>query len=634
MIFACDNIKKGYGADEILLSVSFMLEDGEKAAVVGVNGAGKTTLFRIITGELPTDGGDLTFKKNAAVGYLSQTQNFNPVNTVYDELLTVFAPLIALEADMRQIELEMRDSQGPALDNLLQKYEKSTAEFELKKGYSYKSLTRGVIKGLGFTEEETKLPLGSLSGGQRTRVELGKLLLQEPDLLLLDEPTNHLDIDAVGWLEDYLKKSFPGSVLIISHDRFFLDGVATKVIEIERGESKVYHGNYSSYAFQKVVDREQQIKRYVNQQREIKRQEEIIRRYRSYAQEWSIKKAKTREKMLQKVERLELPKEDRKVRILLEPKQQSGNDVLHAEGLAMAFREPLFENVNLDIKRGEVVALIGPNGVGKTTLFNMLLGKLRGKGLIRLGAGVRIGYYDQEQKLIADDKTIFDEIYDAYPAMSQTDIRTALAAFMFCGDDVFKRIGALSGGEKGRVSLAKLMLGYANFLLLDEPTNHLDIFSREILEEAIRNYTGTILYISHDRYFINATADRVAELSPFGLTSYDGGYDYYLEKKAMEIAANGGDNRKQAPDSSAKADWLRKKDEESRERKRLSRTKKLEEEIARSEDAIKEVNRRLATEEVATNAAMAQEAYAEKVRLEDYVQALYVEWHELVDSNT
>ncbi|MCL2703769.1 MAG: ATP-binding cassette domain-containing protein [Defluviitaleaceae bacterium] len=625
MILQCKDIVKGFGAQEVLRQVSFGIEANERAAVVGVNGAGKTTLFRILTGEILPDDGDISFKKGATIGFLSQAPDFGTGNNAHDELMSVFADVIALEETIRRLETEMSAADSSAVSGLLQKYEKLTAEFEKNRGYTYKSLVKGVVKGLGFTEEEIKLPLHKLSGGQKTRVALGKLLLREPDLLMLDEPTNHLDMAAVAWLEEYLLKTFKGAVLLISHDRYFIDGLAKKIVEIEYGVGKVYNGNYSSYAYQKDVDRNLQIRRYVNQQREIKRQEEIIRRFRSYSQEWSIKRAKTREKMLAKVERLQLPKDQHTIRIMLEPRKHSGQDVLHAENLSMAYNEPLFSGVGMDIYRGEVVALIGPNGVGKTTLLNMLLGRVKGKGLIRLGAGVRIGYYDQEQAFSSAEKTVYDEVYDSYPGMTQTEVRTALAAFMFCGDDVFKKVGTLSGGEKGRVSLCRLMLGHSNFLLMDEPTNHLDIFSREILEETVRGYTGTILYVSHDRYFISSTADKIIELSADGAVTYDGGYEYYLEKRQDAAVLEASNDSV----SSSKSDYLRRKETGSGERKRAARIARLEKEIGEGEAVLKSLEERLMSDAVATDAAAAQAVYAEKVTVEMRIHALYEEWNEL-----
>ena len=623
MILQCRDLVKSFGVQDVLKQVSFEIKENERVAVVGVNGAGKTTVFRLLTGELLPDGGEIAFRKETSVGFLAQQQDVNPLNNAFDELMGVFANVIALENALRRIETEMTNAKDDKLPGLLQKYEKMTAEFERKRGYTYKSLVKGVVKGLGFSDEEVKLPLANLSGGQKTRVSLGKLLLQEPDLLLLDEPTNHLDMQAVAWLEDYLQKTYKGAVLLISHDRYFLDRLATKIVEIEYGVSKVYYGNYSGYAHQKDIDRSLQIKRVINQQREIKRQEEIIRRFRSYSQEWSVRRAKTREKMLAKVVRLEMPKEQHTIRIMLEPRKHSGHDVLHIENLSMAFNEPLFSGVKFDIYRGDVVALIGPNGVGKTTLLNMLLGHVKGSGLIRFGAGVRIGYYDQEQAFDEPEKTLFDEVYDAYPGLTHTEVRTSLAAFMFCGDDVFKAVGTLSGGEKGRLSLCKLMLGHSNFLLMDEPTNHLDIFSREILEEAVRGYTGTILYVSHDRYFINSTADKIIELNANGAVLYDGGYDYYLEKRqdmeAYEALAL----------KASKTDYLIRKETESGERKKAARITRLEKEIAEAEAEITKLDEKLMSDEIATDAGAAQAVYAEKVALDKKVQILFDEWESL-----
>lgn len=626
MVFSCKDIKKSFGAEDVLTGVSFIVEEGERTAVVGVNGAGKTTLFRIMNGELLPDGGELYFKKGSTSGYLSQTMELDGNNTAYEEILSVFAGVIELENEIRLTEREMSRSQGNELNALMNKYAKLTAEFEEKRGYEYESRVRGVIKGLGISEEECSLKLSMLSGGQKTRVALGKLLLAEPDIMLLDEPTNHLDMDAVAWLEEYVTRSYSGSLVIISHDRYFLDKTVTKVIEIENGASEVYYGNYSYFAYKKEIDRDIKLKQYIDQQKEIKRQEEIIKRFRSYNREWSIKKAESREKALAKIERFEKPRDDKKIRIMLEPKSHCGHDVLHIENVSKAFDRPLFENVNFDIKRGEAVALVGPNGVGKTTLFNMILGKSFGGGIIRLGAGVKIGYYDQEQITLDDSKTIFDEISDAFPEMKNVEIRTALAAFMFCGDDVFKVIGALSGGEKGRVSLAKLMLGRSNFLLLDEPTNHLDIFSREILEEAVRNYTGTIFYISHDRYFIQNTADVVIELSPAGAEVYRGDYEYFLEKKEEKRQAAAERQQAVAAASQNTQDWKRKKDEASAERKKQARLQRLENEIAKAEKSLENVNRLLMLDEIATDAERLLEVFNEKTALENRVHELYIEW--------
>ena len=631
MIFSCRDIQKSFGVDTVLAGVSFLLEEGEKAAVVGVNGAGKTTLLKIITGEMAADGGETVLKKGASLGYLAQMKDLNLQNTIYEELLTVFAPVIAMEADIRETERQMAGAEGEALERLMERYARLNHAFEAQKGFEYKSRIRGVIKGLGFSEAEFDEPLTHLSGGQKTRISLGKLLLTSPDLLLLDEPTNHLDIESVSWLEDSFLKSYPGSVLVISHDRYFLDKTATKIIEIENGKSTVYHGNYTYYAFKKEADREIKLKQYLDQQKEIKRQQEVIRQLRSFNREKSIKRAESREKLLQKVEKLEKPENaPEKMRIILEPALTSGNEVLHVENAAKSFdSSPLFRNISLDLARGDITALIGANGIGKTTLFRMITGEAPyDVGFIKLGTNVVIGYYDQEYALLHEDKTIFDEISDTYPKLKNTEIRNVLAAFVFTGDDVFKPIATLSGGEKGRVALAKLMLSNANFLMLDEPTNHLDMFSKEILEEALRNYTGTVFYISHDRYFINNTADQILELTPDGINRYLGNYDDYMAKKAAFLTNSPETARQQDidPVSESKEDWKRKKEREAEERKRQSRLNRLEKEIAETEAQIAACDQALSRQDVYTDHVKAQEAFDKKQRYETALEILYEEW--------
>ena len=531
MIFACKDIQKSYGIDTILEKVSFNIEDREKVAIVGVNGAGKTTVFKIITGEISADNGDMFIRKDASMGYLAQNFVIDKNITVYEEMLSVFNNIMDMEKKLRDMENKMANVSEAELPKFMEQYSRLSHDFEQLDGYSYKSRIKGVLKGLGFTEEEYNKPLNTLSGGQKTRVHLGKLLLTQPDLLLLDEPTNHLDIDSLVWLEDFLR-SYPKAVLIISHDRYFMDRIVTKVIEIENKKSTIYEGNYSYYAEQKKINRQIQLKQYINQQKEIKHQEEVIRTLRSFNREKSIKRAESREKALEKMERVERPESlPDKMRLTLTPRITSGNDVLHAENLSKSFPDKtLFSGVNFDVRRSEKVAIIGPNGVGKSTLFKMLLGKVKyDSGEIKLGTNVNIGYYDQEQQSLDETKTIFQEISDTYPNMTNGEIRNVLAAFVFTGDDIFKTIGSLSGGEKGRISLAKIMLSEANLLMLDEPTNHLDMFSKEILENAINSYEGTVIYISHDRYFINRTAERILDLNPYGVTEYLGNYDYYLD---------------------------------------------------------------------------------------------------------
>lgn len=637
MIFACKDIQKSYGIDTILEKVSFNIEDREKVAIVGVNGAGKTTVFKIITGEISADNGDMFIRKDASMGYLAQNFVIDKNITVYEEMLSVFNNIMDMEKNLRDMENKMANVSEAELPKFMEQYSRLSHDFEQLDGYSYKSRIKGVLKGLGFTEEEYNKPLNTLSGGQKTRVHLGKLLLTQPDLLLLDEPTNHLDIDSLVWLEDFLR-SYPKAVLIISHDRYFMDRIVTKVIEIENKKSTIYEGNYSYYAEQKEINRQIQLKQYINQQKEIKHQEEVIRTLRSFNREKSIKRAESREKALEKMERVERPESlPDKMRLTLTPRITSGNDVLHAENLSKSFPDKtLFSGVNFDVRRSEKVAIIGPNGVGKSTLFKMLLGKVKyDSGEIKLGTNVNIGYYDQEQQTLDETKTIFQEISDTYPNMTNGEIRNVLAAFVFTGDDIFKTIGSLSGGEKGRISLAKIMLSEANLLMLDEPTNHLDMFSKEILENAINSYEGTVIYISHDRYFINRTAERILDLNPYGITEYLGNYDYYLEKKAEKereaIEASIANPSIQSPiiESNTKIDWKKQKEEQAKERKIQNKIKKIEEEIEKTENKINELSELLFDEKISCDAGKAKDIFDEKTALEEKLEKLFEEWEEL-----
>lgn len=533
MILSCNNISKSFGTDVIIKSCSFNIEDHEKAAIVGINGAGKSTLLKIITGIEPADTGLVTLAKDKTLGYLSQQQNLNSDNTIYDELLSVKHYILDMEAQLRRIENQMKSADDEALETLMKKYSDLNHEFELNNGYAYKSEITGVLKGLGFAEEDFTLNVNTLSGGQKTRVALGRLLLSKPDIILLDEPTNHLDMESISWLENYLL-NYSGAVLIVAHDRYFLDKIVSKIIELDNGNATVFSGNYTDYASKKAILRNMQLKEYLNQQREIKHQEEVITKLKQFNREKSIKRAESREKMLNKMEFVDKPEIlNDKMDIKLEPNVISGNDVLTVDNLTKGFDGTvLFDNICFQIKRGERVALIGSNGTGKTTILKLINGIIPAdSGSIYLGAKVNIGYYDQEHHVLDPDKTIFDEIRDAYPDLNNTQIRNTLAAFLFTNEDVFKYIKDLSGGERGRVSLAKLMLSNANFLILDEPTNHLDITSKEILENALNSYTGTVLFVSHDRYFINSTATRIIELANKTVVNYIGNYDYYLEKR-------------------------------------------------------------------------------------------------------
>lgn len=636
MILSLSNVSKSYGTDVILEKISFNIEEKEKAAIVGVNGAGKTTLFKIITGEISSDSGDIYFKKDSSFGYLKQNAIPNSEGTIYNEMLAVFSPLIKAEEDLRQMEHEMSHMSGTELKEHMKKYSDLQYKFELMDGYSYKSRIKGVLKGLGFTEDDFDRPVKSLSGGQKTRVYLGSLLLSKPDLLLLDEPTNHLDIESIAWLEDFLK-SYTGAVLIISHDRYFLDKIVTKTIEIENKKSHIYEGNYSFYAKNKEINRQIEQHHFVQQQKEIKHQEEVITKLRSFNREKSIKRAESRQKQLEKMEVVNRPENlPDKMRLKLTPKITSGNDVLHAEGLSKSFdNKTLFSNLDIDIKRGEKTAIVGPNGIGKSTLLKILLGKAeKTTGEIKWGTNVHVGYYDQEQHNFNENNTIFQEISDTYPEMTNGEIRNVLAAFVFEGDDVFKLISSLSGGEKGRISLAKIMLSKANCLILDEPTNHLDIFSKEILENAINNYEGTVLYVSHDRYFINKTATKIIELSKDGVKEYLGNYDYYIEKKntAKREEMLFGEKTHQPEKqeiSETKLSYQEQKEQQAKERKLKNQIKKLETEIEETEVKIQALEEELMKPEIATDADKARDFFDQKTDLETHLNELYDKWESI-----
>ena len=644
MILSCQNISITFTGNQILRDISFHIEDYEKAAIVGINGAGKTTLLRIIVGEMQPDEGLVTFSRDKTFGYLAQNDTVDTQNTIYEELLSVKMHLVELERKMRETENAMHNAEGEALEALMKRYSDLTHAFETGDGYAYRSELTGVLKGLGFTEEEFGKSVSTLSGGQKTRVALGKLLLQKPDLIILDEPTNHLDLNSIAWLETYLM-NYKGAVIVVSHDRFFLDRIVTKIVELDQGKATVFSGNYSDYAVKKEQLRAAAWNAYLNQQREIKHQEEVIEKLRSFNREKSIKRAESRVKALEKVEVLEKPTEQRTdMRLTLTPYRTSGNDVLTVEGLSKSFGDlVLFKNVELEIKRGEHVAIIGDNGTGKTTLLKILNDLERAdSGTFRLGTNVEIGYYDQEHHVLHGDKTLFDEISDDYPYLTNTEIRNVLAAFLFTGEDVFKLIGSLSGGERGRVSLAKLMLSEANFLILDEPTNHLDILSKEILEDALNGYEGTVLYVSHDRYFINRTAHRILDLTAQTFVNYIGNYDYYLEKKETQMGALGLDNANSSSGSSAstsgaenvsanKLDWKAQKEEQARLRKRENDLKKCEEKIASLEERLSEIDAEMSDPEVGTQVLKLQELSNEQAQLNAELEKLYEEWETLAE---
>lgn len=629
--------------NQVLKNVSFHIEDHEKAAIVGINGAGKTTLLRIIVGEMTPDDGQVVLAKDKTLGYLAQNSTVDTSHTIYEELLSVKADLLRLEEKIRECENNMKHADGDALEDLMKQYTSLTHAFETGGGYLYRSELVGVLKGLGFTEDEFSKPVATLSGGQKTRVALGRLLLQNPDLIILDEPTNHLDMNSIAWLETYLL-NYKGAVLIVSHDRYFLDRIAGKVIEIDQSKATTFMGNYSDYAVKKEQLRVAAWNAYMNQQRDIKHQEEVIEKLKSFNREKSIKRAESREKMLDKIEVIEKPSEVRTdMKLTLTPRILSGNDVLTVEHLSKSFdSHKLFTDVNFEIKRGEHVAIIGDNGSGKTTLLKILNGLVPAdQGTFRLGSNVEIGYYDQEHHVLHSEKTLFEEISDDYPYLNNTQIRNVLAAFLFTGEDVFKRISDLSGGERGRVSLAKLVLSNANFLILDEPTNHLDIMSKEILEDALNGYEGTILYVSHDRYFINRTAHRILDLTEGQFISYVGNYDYYLEKHDTVMAAieaNAPQNADadsavaaKAAESEVKLDWKAQKEEQARLRKKENDLKKCEEKIAELEARISEIDTEMSDPAIGTQVAKLQELSKEQTSCQEQLEKLYEQWEELAE---
>nr|MBQ6241514.1 ABC-F type ribosomal protection protein [Lachnospiraceae bacterium] len=635
MLLACREIIKTFHEEPVLKGGYFHLEEKEKAAVVGINGAGKTTLLNVITGVYAPDGGEVILTKDARLGYLKQHQEISSDATIYDEVASARADIFEMERQLRVLEAEMAGKDGEALAGLMEEYSRLSHRFEDEGGYALRSEVAGVIKGLGFSEEDFGKPCRVLSGGEKTRVALGKLLLSRPDLILLDEPTNHLDIRSVAWLEGYLK-DYPGAVLIVSHDRYFMDRVVTKIIEVELGRVSMYSGNYTAYAAKKAAERQIALKHYINQQRTIKHEEEVIAKLKSFNREKSIKRAESREKRLDMIERLEKPQEVRDaMHLTLASSAVSGEQVLEVRDLSKGFgTRTLFAGLDFTVRRGEKTAIIGDNGTGKTSLLKIVTGALTpDSGSVRLGAQVKPGYYDQEQHLFDESNTLFDEFRLSYPRMTDTEIRNTLASFLFTGDDVFKPISVLSGGEKGRLSLAKLMLSPCNFLILDEPTNHLDITSREILEEALSRYEGTLLFVSHDRYFINRLAGRILELDGCTLTEYAGNYDYYLEKKAQmrdaAVAAAGSDASGPAAETDAAREWRNKKEADAQRRKKENDLKRCEEAIEQAEASLARLEAQMASPEVAVDPvrlmALDKEAGDLRARLEE----LYSKWEDL-----
>ena len=649
MILSCQNVSKAFGTEEILKKASFHVEENEKAAIVGINGAGKSTLLKILVGELPADEGEVTIAKNTSIGYLAQYQDVSEERSIYEEVLSAKADVIGMEAQIRSFEEQMKHCEGAQLDALMERYHAFLQEFEEKGGYFYKSEVSSVLRGLGFEESEFDRKLTELSGGQKTRVSLAKLLVQKPDILLLDEPTNHLDLASITWLEGFLR-GYKGAVILVSHDRYFLDRIVTKVVEVFMHQVHTYAGNYSDYSKKKAEIREAQMKQYLNQQREIARQEEVIAKLKSFNREKSIKRAESREKALEKIEVLEKPVEERAdMHITLEPNITSGKDVLTVEGLTKSFPgNLLFSGIDFEIKRGERVALIGNNGTGKTTMLKILTGSIPADaGSVRLGTNVHIGYYDQEQQLLAEHKTLFEEVQDAYPNLNNTQVRSVLAAFLFTGEEaVTKRVSELSGGERGRLSLAKLMLSEANFLILDEPTNHLDMVSKEILEQALNSYTGTVFFVSHDRYFINQTATRILDLTGQTIVNYIGNYDYYLEKQEELTRIYVTDRQPSAiqpPQAAAKdttslesgkMDWQEQKKQQAALRKKQNELKKTEDEISSLEARKESLEVEVSDPAVATNSARLLELHGQMTKINERLEELYKKWELLASDES
>nr|WP_315051933.1 ABC-F type ribosomal protection protein [uncultured Lachnoanaerobaculum sp.] len=635
MILNATNISKSFGSNEIIKDANFLVNEHEKVAIVGVNGAGKTTLLKILTGEEHADSGNVILAKDAKLGYLRQINNVDSTLSIIDELYTVIEHILNMEKRMLEMQEQMQHLSGEALEELYSSYTALTHSYELMDGYAAKSKVIGILKGLGFDENDFDRKINTLSGGQKTRVFLAKLLLEEPDIILLDEPTNHLDLRSIEWLESYLL-NYKGAVIIVSHDRYFLDKIVSKVIDIENAEVQMYSGNYSDFSAKKQMLLDAKMKEYLNQQQEIKHQEAVITKLKQFNREKSIKRAESRQKQLEKIERVEAPKTHiENMRLSLDISKESGKDVLTVHDLSKSFDEKhLFSNINFEIKRGERVAIIGDNGTGKTTLLKIINGLLTpDTGEVIYGSNVSIAYYDQEHQVLHMDKTLFDEISDTYPEMNNTQIRNILAAFLFTGEDVYKKIGDLSGGERGRVSLVKLMLSKANFLLLDEPTNHLDILSKDVLESALNSFPGTICYVSHDRYFINKTATRILDLTGNRLLNYIGNYDYYIEKReAVEGAANLSNNNieeKPTEISDSKQEWIENKTAQAQKKKVTNALNKCEKEIEKLEEKLALIDEEFSNPEISSNVGKLMELQKEKTALEEKLEKLMNEWEEL-----
>ena len=636
IVLSCNNLNKSFGIDTILENISFTVNEGDKVGIIGVNGTGKTTLFKVLSGIYGYDSGDIYLGKGVEIGYLEQNTNFQSEKTIYEEVLEVFSDLMDMENYIRDLEIKIAEEgsnpNSKTLDKLMNEYSQKLELFSELNGYGYKSEVKGILKGLGFSDSDIETPINILSGGEKTRVLLSKLLLKNPSLLLLDEPTNHLDSDAIEWLEVFLKQ-YKGTVIIISHDRYFLDQVVNRVFEIHNKRLKTYNGNYSKFIELSKVEKELEVKKYEDQQKEIKKQEESIDRLKAYGREKHLKRARSKEKMLDKVDVLDKPDVFRKkASIQFSPSVSSGNDVLQVEDLSMGYGERiLFKNINFNIYRGEKVALIGANGIGKSTLFKIIMNEIIPlTGTTKLGANVHVDYFHQEQKTLNLDNTIIDEIWNDHPSLNQTTLRNMLGSFLFEDEEVFKKISTLSGGERARVAILKLILSNSNFLLLDEPTNHLDIDSKEVLEEALLNYTGTLFTISHDRYFLNTVVDKILVLDSDGITEYLGNYNYYMDKKKQTLEMNSMETTEEKTKTQLKDEKRKEREQRELEKKARVKRQNIEKEIEEIELEIEEFNVLMCKEEIYSNPEKSKEVSQNKTSLEDRLNNLYEEWEQLM----
>ena len=634
MLLNVSHIFKSFGEDSIIKDATFTVDEGSKVAIVGNNGTGKSTLLKIIVGDLPADSGEVTLKKDATMGYLAQYQEDSFGSNILDTVLSAREDLISMEKRLSEMEAEMANLHSADNSSFMDNYHKLQHQFDLLGGYTFRSEAVGILKGLGFEGDDLNKSMNELSGGQKTRVSLGRLLASSPDLLLLDEPINHLDLNSIVWLEGYLS-SYKGAVVIVAHDRYFLDKIVDHVVDLSYGRTSVYTGNYTAFSEQKALYQLTYERSYEKQQKEIEHQKAVIEKLQSFNREKSIKRAESRKKMLDKIDIMVAPDKDiPRMRLTLEVEKESGKDVLDFSHVTKSYEDKnIFTDLSFDVHKGDRIAILGDNGTGKTTILKCINGLTDFEsGEIRFGANVTVGYYDQEQQGLTEAKTIFNELHDSYPYLTETQVRNTLAAFMFTEDDVFKRISELSGGERGRVSLAKLMLSKSNLLILDEPTNHLDMDSKEMLEEALREYEGTLLYVSHDRYFVNRTANTVLELSDGKLTKYLGNYDDYVAKKEQLFTSKDVSNQTSSTESTesvAKLDFKEQKRIEAEKRKLQNKISKIEEEIEQLENKKAKIQDEFLKPENMTNSAKLNELTSKQNEIDAKLEELYSQWEEL-----